>query len=106
MGEVAGTGCSSTLVTWQLRPVWFGVQDTRGGDGWVTHLGCVQQALIVLVSIPGWVQWGWEAYLGSCSGVPRWHLCSRFLISLTLLVMAIRSHSGGGSSSMVAVGRC
>ena len=37
--------------------------------GGVTHPGCAQRALIVLVSVPGWVQWGWGAYLGSPSGV-------------------------------------
>jgi hypothetical protein len=30
---VAGAGRSSTPVTWQPRPVRFGVQDARGGDG-------------------------------------------------------------------------
>ena len=32
-GDIAEAGRSSTPVTWQPRPVQFGVQDARGGDG-------------------------------------------------------------------------
>jgi hypothetical protein len=40
-------------VTWQPRAV-FGVQEARGeGVGGVTHLGCVQWALVVVVNSGG-----------------------------------------------------
>jgi len=53
-------GCwgSSTSVTWQLRPVRFGVQAARGGVmGGVTHLGCTQWVLVVVVGGDGGGWW-------------------------------------------------
>jgi len=45
-------------VTWQLRPVWFGVQAARGGVmGGVTHLGCMQWVLVVVVGGDGGGWW-------------------------------------------------
>ena len=61
--------------------------------GRVTHPGCAQRALIVFVSVPGWVQWGGGAYLGSPSRVPRRRPQSGLLVPSTLLVMAVRSRS-------------
>jgi len=103
---VAGAGRSSTPVTWQPRPVRFGVQDARGGMGGVTHPGCAQQALIVLVSVLGWVQWGWGL---------TWALTPGFLVGVRVPdSSSLRPFSswpfgrvlGGSSLSTAAVGGC